>query len=218
MAIRKIRDTQLEITWKTPVLTIISENIDFNAAPDNIDNALTLSNGDRVLCIAQTDPIENGIYVVVSAGSGSDGVWERADDWAVGEQIIKHTSVYVSNGYFADSLPRASGGLVGTDPMSFTVPVFTTRAVHITEDLSSQVGGGNIEFITNHEFYAPGPIAITGTQADNCSIDVYLNGIQLQAGVDYGHNGSNIVTMAFAPKASPGNPDKVRIHLIDMPT
>lgn len=47
-----------------------------NSAPSTVDNVTVLTD-DRVLVLDQADQAENGVYQVVTAGTGSDGSWQR---------------------------------------------------------------------------------------------------------------------------------------------
>lgn len=66
-------------------------NIDLSGA-ETIDG-VSLSNGDRVLVRAQTEPAQNGIYVVNTAGS-----WSRAEDYNTAAEIDAGDFVFVTSG------------------------------------------------------------------------------------------------------------------------
>lgn len=48
-------------------------------APNTLDG-ITLAAADRILVKDQTTPAQNGIYVVVTLGSGANGTWSRTND------------------------------------------------------------------------------------------------------------------------------------------
>lgn len=58
---------------KEAVRAVATSNVDISDELENADtiDGVTLATGDRVLLIGQTDPIENGIYVVVASGAAS---------------------------------------------------------------------------------------------------------------------------------------------------
>jgi fimbrial isopeptide formation D2 family protein len=66
----------------------------FSGAPSMIDG-VTLANGDRVLVKDQTDPRQNGVYVVVDAASGA---WNRAADFDTAREITNGPLVGVTAG------------------------------------------------------------------------------------------------------------------------
>lgn len=66
-------------------------------APDVVDG-ITLEVDDRVLVRNQADTSENGIYIVASLGSGSDGVWVRASDFAASADVLNGALCVVTSG------------------------------------------------------------------------------------------------------------------------
>jgi fimbrial isopeptide formation D2 family protein/uncharacterized repeat protein (TIGR01451 family) len=66
----------------------------FSGAPSIIDG-VTLANGDRVLVKDQTDPRQNGVYVVTDAASGA---WNRAADFDTAREITNGPLVGVTAG------------------------------------------------------------------------------------------------------------------------
>ena len=100
------------------VVTVSTAHVPIGGAGSTLlVNGVLVSTGDRVLLTAQSDPIENGIYVY-------DGVntLSRAQDADEDEDFIKYKTVYVSEGnragdtwsYDGESLP-----IVGTNPLIF---------------------------------------------------------------------------------------------------
>lgn len=70
------------LKWKRSARVATTENIAnlVAGAPNEVDT-VELAVGDRVLVREQADPTLNGIYVVVVLGDGTDGEWERAEDF-----------------------------------------------------------------------------------------------------------------------------------------
>jgi fimbrial isopeptide formation D2 family protein/uncharacterized repeat protein (TIGR01451 family) len=99
----------------------------FSGAPSIIDG-VTLANGDRVLVKDQTDPRQNGVYVVVNAASG---VWNRAADFDTAREITNGPLVGVTAGatnagqHFRQSNPTFN--TFNTDAITWA-PFITTDA------------------------------------------------------------------------------------------
>lgn len=74
--------------------------------------------GDRVLLVGQTNPVQNGIFIV------SAGAWSRSTDMAAGSNaagnftFIEEGTLYAQTGWVCNQpIPNA---VVGTDPLGFT--------------------------------------------------------------------------------------------------
>lgn len=76
-----IKIEQLQIGFKDGVVAATQSDIaDLGAgAPDTVDG-VSLSVGDRVLVYNQSTASENGIYEVVTVGTGANGAWIRVED------------------------------------------------------------------------------------------------------------------------------------------
>lgn len=74
--------------------------------------------GDRVLLTGQTNPVQNGIYVIAS------GTWARSSDMAAGSSaagaftFIEEGTVYISTGWVCND--PVSSAIVGTASLGFT--------------------------------------------------------------------------------------------------
>jgi len=85
-------------------------------------DTIAVVTGDRVLVIAQTDPVENGIYCV------STGNWERTADFDGNRDVAKGTIVNVnvptnsitSYVQLEDGVSQTNP-VIGTDPINFTI-------------------------------------------------------------------------------------------------
>ncbi len=75
---------------KAPCLINSIVNLTLSAA--QTVNGLALLVGDRVLVMAQTDPIENGIYTVETSA------WNRAGDWDGNRDAVDGTLILLTNG------------------------------------------------------------------------------------------------------------------------
>ena len=73
------------LDWKQSVLAASTANVPnpTSAAPSTLDG-VTLVQGARILLKNQTNGAQNGIYVVTTLGTGANGVWAFAPDYATG--------------------------------------------------------------------------------------------------------------------------------------
>ncbi len=105
--------------WLNPVRVASTANVVLAtlAAGSSIDGQ-TLAEGDRVLLRAQTDPIENGIYVMQAAAPGV-----RSSDMSSDAEVRSGLSVFVTEGSTLLTtmwtLSRADPILIGTTPLTF---------------------------------------------------------------------------------------------------
>lgn len=140
------------LSWKANVNAAATNNIDITSAPASVDS-IPLSAGDRVLLTAQTDPIENGIWIFAAVGSP----FTRSADMNTGS-TANGASVIVDSGAGANSgtiwvctSPDGSA-VVGTDNLTFselpngvyqagTGLSLTTNTFDLIPATSSSLGG-----------------------------------------------------------------------------
>lgn len=113
------------IVAHTPALVVSNSNVALTGL-QTIDG-VTLSANDRVLLVAQTNPVENGLWLAQS------GSWTRPTDFANGSTagqayvLILSGAVYEGSSWLC-STPTA---IIGTDPIQFSLfslPDVTTGA------------------------------------------------------------------------------------------
>jgi hypothetical protein len=109
-----------QASMKTPCRARTTGNIaDLAAgAPLTVDG-VTLASGDRVLVGDQTTVSQDGIYVVVTAGSGSNGSWSRSADAPTGGEAAGWYIQVLEGTTQGDRLYRvdadAGAATIGTD-------------------------------------------------------------------------------------------------------
>jgi trimeric autotransporter adhesin len=106
------------------VVSLTNETI---SGPATIDDVV-LTDGDRVLLTGQTDPIENGLWVV-----NTSGAWTRPADFANGSTAGQAYVLILSGTLYAGSswLCNTPTAVVGTNPIGFalfSLPDSTTGA------------------------------------------------------------------------------------------
>lgn len=80
------------------------------AAP-NIVDGITLAAGNRILIKDQTTAAQNGIYVVSTVGTGSNGVWDRATDFDTDAKVNPGAFTFIEEG----TVNADSGWVLTTD-------------------------------------------------------------------------------------------------------
>lgn len=94
---------------------VAQENISFGSAPNTVDG-ISVALNDRILCVNQDNPSENGIYVVNSVGTGSNGIWSRAYDLSTSAHVQYGNRVEVDDARYA----RLAHIYTATDEEVFT--------------------------------------------------------------------------------------------------
>ncbi len=102
MALTRPKYSQIYDTdWKQSVRLATTADVGnlflANLQPNTVDS-VSVSVNDRILVKDQTRPFENGIYIVRSVGTGSNGWWTRTLDAAQSSFVTSGLSVVVSEG------------------------------------------------------------------------------------------------------------------------
>ena len=167
----------------------VASTTNINIASGLIDgvsvDGITVSTGDRVLLKDQTDPTENGVYVVAASGAAS-----RATDFDEPQEVTSGVFFFVEEGASGDNrgfVLTSDGGqqAVGTDPLTFVqfsgagqitagdgldktgdvLSVNTANGIEVSSDnvqLASSVAGDGLT-------YSAGVLDVNGT-ADRISV------------------------------------------------
>ncbi len=116
----KVPFLDAQTAFKGPVKAATTSSVDLiGGAPNTVDGYSLLLN-DRVLVREQSDPAENGIYVVSFVGSGENGTWVRSSDTNTSDKMAS-AIVSVQGGdtlsgryFYTDFLPS---NVLGVDPV-----------------------------------------------------------------------------------------------------
>jgi len=79
------------------VVATLSNLTNFTTCPPTIDG-VALHVNDRILVKSQTDPKKNGVYRVVTVGTGSNGQWTRVADMPSGSTATSEFYIRVTQG------------------------------------------------------------------------------------------------------------------------
>ena len=145
MGLTKPRAAQifnLDYKQATRVVTTVSVSLT-GGAPSSVDG-VSLSVGDRVLVTAQSTASQNGLYYVVTVGSGVTGTWARTSDGNDNGEIEAGMIVMVTEGViYADTQWK----LITDDPITIG-----TTALTFTQNYSANsITGGtsNVRVFSN---------------------------------------------------------------------
>ena len=127
-----VTDTDFKTSCKVATSTNISS---FTATPNSIDG-YTFSVGDRVLVKSQDNAAENGIYIVESVGTGSNGRWARAGDFRDNKGITNGAITFVERGTEANTF-FFLGGLTSSVTVGSTALTFNSL---VTETATTVIG------------------------------------------------------------------------------
>lgn len=154
------------------------------AAPNTLDG-VSLAANDRILLKDQNTGAQNGIYVVSTLGSGSNGVWDRATDFDADAEVTAGAFTFVEEGttnadsgwVLSSNQPIVIGGASGTALtfVQFSGAGQITAGAGLTKsgntlDVAS-TGGGSLT-ITADSINLTSGIATAGTYR-SVTVDTY---------------------------------------------
>lgn len=144
----KIVSLIIEQDKKNAVRVVSTSNINTSSAPNVVDG-VTLVAGDRVALVGQTVSAQNGIYVVQTLGTGSNGVWIRSTDADSSSEVTSGMTFDVSEG-------TANAGttwlLVTTDPivLNTTSLTFIKTNVGTVRKYTTTLTSGSSSYTVTH--------------------------------------------------------------------
>jgi hypothetical protein len=230
MALTKPRAYQIyDIDYKQATRVVTVANVTLTGgAPNNVDG-VTLSLNDRVLVTGQSTQSQNGVYIVATLGSGSNGTWTRSGDTDVTGELLAGTIIMVTEGViYADTqwkLITDNPIIIGTTPLIFTqnylanviqagtsnVTVYSNANITI-----SSAGVANVLTVASTGAYVIGNISATGNITGgnliaNTAIlgnNVSVSGnVTLGNRLDWTSNGTSAVYQVY--NASTGSLDTI---------
>jgi hypothetical protein len=176
MGLTKPRASQIfDLDYKQATRVITISDITLaGSAPSQVDG-VNLAEDDRVLVSGQSDPTQNGLYIVSSVGTGSDGTWVRTSDGNETGEIAAGMIVMVTEGVIYHD---TQWKLTTNDPI-----VIGTTALTFVINILSQIGGANtqIQYNNSGTMGASANLTWNGTT-------LYANGIVSATGNIIGGN------------------------------
>jgi len=122
MALTRPRYSNIVDTdYKASCRVVTTTNISLSGGAPSTYDGVSLLIGDRILVTAQNTGSQNGIYLVQSVGTGSNGTWVRSFDANDGERITAGLQTNISEGSYAGKNFR----LTTPDPITVGVTTLT---------------------------------------------------------------------------------------------
>lgn len=149
MGLTRIRAGQIsDIDYKQSCRVLTTSNIVLSgSAPSTVDD-INLVKGNRILVTGQSNKAQNGIYVVETLGTGSNGTWVRSTDGNQDGEIEAGMIVMVTEGTVHKD---TQWKLITNDPIAIGVS-------ELIFELNSAFAFGNI--------YANGTAVLANTVGD----------------------------------------------------
>ena len=145
MGLTKPRAAQIfNLDYKQSTRVVTTTNITLTGGAPNSVDGVTLSLNDRVLVTGQTTGSQNGLYLVTTLGSGSNGTWARTSDGNETGEIEAGMIVMVTEGaIYADTQWK----LITDDPITINTTALTFTQNYSANSISS--GSSNVMVYSN---------------------------------------------------------------------
>ena len=176
MGLTKPRAAQIfNLDYKQSTRVVTATNITLaGGAPNSVDG-INLSLNDRVLVTGQSTGSQNGLYLVTTLGSGSNGTWARTSDGNENGEIEAGMIVMVTEGtVYADTQWK----LITDDPITINTTALTFTQNYMANSISSgtsnvvvnsnanvtvsSAGTANVLTVSNTGAFVSGVVSATG--------------------------------------------------------
>jgi len=228
MALTKPHAYQIyDIDYKQATRVVTVTNVPFpGGAPDTVDGVTLVAN-DRVLVTGQTTQSQNGVYVVVTLGTGSNGTWTRSGDTDVTGELLAGAIIMVTEGLiYADTqwkLITDNPITIGTTPLVFTqnylanviqagtsnVTVYSNADITVTS-----ANTANVLTVSNTGIAVLGVVSVSGNITTGGLITVtgnvqaagfqYANGVPVEGSGAQGATGAQGTQGVEGPQGTQG--------------
>jgi hypothetical protein len=196
MALTKLTVAQLSnAPLKSPCRVVATTNVSLSGGAPNTVDSVALNVADRVLVTGQTNATQNGIYAVVTVGSGSNGTWVRSIDANTNGELFAGVSIIVTEGgRYRDSTWSVITDetiVLGVTDIAIAAIQDNNRTnlvvVQTVDDLPPPVGGEHVlEDNTYYQFNG----TVTSSNSLRLGTNTMLAGLHLGSDV-FVYTGSN---------------------------
>ena len=150
----------VDTDYKASCRIVTTTNITLSGGAPLTYDGVTLSAQDRVLVAGQNTGSQNGIYIVITVGSGSNGTWARALDADSNSKITAGLQCAISEGTYGGHTWR----LTTPDPITLGSTALTFL------DAQSTAGGTNSQLQFNNSGTLQGASALSYVSANTSLI------------------------------------------------
>ena len=190
MGLTKPRAAQIfNLDYKQATRVVTVANITLSGGAPALVDGVTLVEDDRVLVTAQSTGTQNGLYIVSTVGTGSNGTWVRTSDGNETGEIEAGMIVMVTEGtVYADTqwkLITDNPIIIGSTTLTFTQNYSANSISGGTSNVSvysnanvtiSSAGTANVLTVSSTGVVVAGTISATGNVTGNYILG---NGSQL---------------------------------------
>ena len=190
MGLTKPRAAQIfNLDYKQATRVVTTSNITLSGGAPALVDGVTLVEDDRVLVTAQSTGTQNGLYIVSTVGTGSNGTWVRTSDGNETGEIEAGMIVMVTEGtVYADTqwkLITDNPIIIGSTTLTFTQNYSANSISGGTSNVSvysnanvtiSSAGTANVLTVSSTGVVVAGTISATGNVTGNYILG---NGSQL---------------------------------------
>lgn len=183
MALTRLRADQIsDIDYKQAVRVVTVSNVALTGGAPLVVDGVTLLQNNRVLVTGQSSPSQNGLFVVQTPGTGSDGTWIRSSDANTSGEIEAGMIVMVTEGaIYADTQWKLTTNdpiVLGATALIFTqnylansISTGNSNVVVNTSNVTIGVSGNNIATFDASGLSVTGTVSASGniTSAANIS-------------------------------------------------
>jgi hypothetical protein len=181
----------VDTDYKASCRTVTTTNITLSGGAPSTYDGLTLVANDRILVVAQNTASQNGIYVVETVGTGSNGTWVRSFDANNGEKLTGGAQVSLSEGLNAGKvykLTTADPITVGVTALTFAAPGTAPGGANTSIQFNNF---GSLDGLADFAYSAANStVIITGPVAENYTLRIKGNTAGAQLGIVTSNTGS----------------------------
>jgi len=209
MALTRPRYSSIVDTdYKASCRVVTTTNVTLSGGAPSSYDSISLAVGDRILVAGQSTASQNGIYIVQTLGTGSNGTWTRSPDANANDRVTAGMTTAIEEGTYVGKTWRLTTGnpiVLGTTALTFVDASSGGSSVQGANrnvqynDIGSMAGASNFLY-----FKENGNVSVSG--------NITVNAVRTATGLYWSSNGAQITgityTASSTPPAGPNKGDK----------